>query len=139
MRDPGDWKVSSDFLGFSKLSSAEADKLELPFSEEEVGAALKDLNGDKAPGSDGLTAAFWQFNWGTVKGEVMRVFRDLYYPGKFIESLNSTFVLMIPKKEGEIISRTTRPIGLVSSLYKLITKVLDNRIKQACFISLVSR
>ena len=33
--------------------------LELPFIEEEVRAALCELNGEKAPGLDGFTVAFW--------------------------------------------------------------------------------
>ena len=35
-------------------------RLELPFTEGEVWSVLKDMNGEKAPGPDGFTAAFWQ-------------------------------------------------------------------------------
>ena len=32
-----------------------------PFIEEEIHAALMGMNGDKAPGPNGFTVAFWQF------------------------------------------------------------------------------
>ena len=45
----------------------EALSLEVPFTEDEVHVALGELNGDKAPRSDGFTAAFSQFGWDVVK------------------------------------------------------------------------
>lgn len=42
------------------LGSASSRSLGLPFSEEEVFVAISNLSGDKAPGPDGFTMAFWQ-------------------------------------------------------------------------------
>ena len=53
-------------------------KLEKPFSEEEVFFALHELYGEKAPGPDVYTIAFWHFSWETIRGEVMVVFKDLF-------------------------------------------------------------
>ena len=50
--------------------------------------------------------------------------------GKFVKSLNSTFLVMVPKKEGAEDFKDFRPISLVGSLYKLIAKVLANRLKK---------
>ena len=89
------------------------------------------MNGEKAPSPDGFVAtACWQFNWNTVKSEVMAVFKDLFDMGKFVKSLNSIIIVMIPKKEGEEDLKDFRPISLVGSLYKLIAKVLANRLKK---------
>jgi hypothetical protein len=35
---------------------------------------IKELNGDKAPGPDGFTAAFFQKCWGFLKTDIMDVF-----------------------------------------------------------------
>ena len=43
------------------LDNSEVERLELPFSEEEVFAALSDLGKNKALGPDGYTMAFWLF------------------------------------------------------------------------------
>ena len=72
----------------------------MPFIEEEVHSALADLNGDKAPGPDGFTAAFWQFNWDVVKSDIIGLFRDFHEHGCFVRSLNSIFVVLIPKRGG---------------------------------------
>lgn len=63
-------------------------------------ARLVLMNGDKAPGSDDFTAAFWQTYWTVVRGDVMKMFADLYNTWKFVRILNSTFIVKIPKKGG---------------------------------------
>ena len=98
--------------------------------EEEVVSALRELNGEKALGPDGYTAAFWQFSWDIVKDEAMTVFMDFFVTNKFVKSLNFTFLVMVPKKEGVDDFKDFRPISLVGSLYKLIAKVLANRLKK---------
>ena len=48
--------------------------MEIPFSEEEVLATLSSLSGDKTPGPNGFSMAFWQFCWVVVKKEVIGFF-----------------------------------------------------------------
>ena len=56
-----EWKANIGWLSLNQISQQEADSLELPFMEEEVHSALMDMNGDKAPGPDGFSVAFWQY------------------------------------------------------------------------------
>ena len=72
---------------------------------------------------------FWLFCWDVVKPEILGLFREFYLHGTFQRSLNSTFFLLIPKKEGAEDIRDFRPITLVGSVYKLLAKVLANRLK----------
>ncbi|RVW99876.1 LINE-1 reverse transcriptase-like [Vitis vinifera] len=74
--------------------------LEKPFTEEEVFRALSGCCGEKAPGPDGFSMAFWQFSWDFVKEEGGA--KDL---------------------------KDFRPISLVGGLYKWLAKVLANRMK----------
>ena len=60
----------------------------------------------------------------------MAVFKDFFATGKFVKSLNSTFLVMVPKKERADDFKDFRPISLVGSLYKTIAKVLANRLKK---------
>ena len=96
---------------------------------EEVWSVLKDMNGEKAPGLDGYTVALWQYSWASVKTDVMAVFKDFFELGKFVKSLNSTFIVMIPKKEGAGDPKDFRPISLVGR-FIVIAKVLANMLKK---------
>ena len=62
LADSGEWRANLEGLHFSRLNALEADNLELQFMEAEMINALNDLNGDKAPRSDGYTMAFWESN-----------------------------------------------------------------------------
>ena len=54
--------------------------------------------------------------------------------GRFVKSLNATFLVLVLKKGGAEDLKDFRPISLVGSLYKLLAKllakVLANRIKK---------
>lgn len=56
---------------------------------------------------------------------------------RFVKSLNSTFIVLVPKKEGAVYFKDFHPISLVGSLYKLIAKVLPNRLRKvmSCLVS----
>ena len=60
----------------------------------------------------------------------MGFFRDFHDQGRFAKSLNATFFVLVPKKEGAKDLRDFRPISLVGSLYKLLAKVLANRLEK---------
>ena len=55
----------------------------------------------------------------------MEMFRDFHANETFIKSLKATFLVLIPKK-GD--AKDFRPISLLGSLYKILAKVLANRL-----------
>ncbi|RVW39533.1 Transposon TX1 uncharacterized 149 kDa protein [Vitis vinifera] len=129
LSESGDWRPSINGLNFKKLGEGLANSLEVIFFEEEIFAALSSYWGDKAPGPDGFTMAFWLFCWDVIKSEILGLFSKFYIHGTFQRSLNSTFLVLIPKKEGAEDLRDFIPISLVGSVYKLLAKVLANRLK----------
>ena len=92
----GVWRAKLEGLVFSKIDESEAGSLELHFTEEEVWTTLSELNGEKALGPDEYITAFWQFSWDFFKNDIVAVFKDFFEIGKFVRSLNSTFIVMIP-------------------------------------------
>ena len=58
------------------------------------------------------------------------MFEEFYLHSKFEKSLNATFIALIPKKNNASNIRDFRPINLVGSLYKILSKILANRLKQ---------
>jgi len=119
-----------DNLVFDNLDAGETSSLELPFEEREVLEVVKGLNRDKAPGPDGFTLAFFQDCWDVIKTDLMGVFQDFHTHSKFVKSINATFLALIPKKFGAVDLKDFRPISLVSGVYKIIAKVLANRLRR---------
>jgi hypothetical protein len=123
------WCPTLTGLSFQTLVSKEANSLVLSFGEDKVLEAVRCMFGDKAPGPNGFTMAFYQACWGVVKTDVMRVMHHFHQYGTFARSLNATFVVLIPKKAGTTEVKDFRPITLVGSMYKIISKVLANQLK----------
>ena len=130
LSDPRGWRPCCNNIEFDSIGVEKAARLEESFSVDEVFLALLDLNGDKAPGPDRFSLAFWQFCWDFVKDEVLSFFKDFFERGKFFRNLNTTFLVLIPKKCGAEDLSDFRPISLVGGLYKLLAKVLANRLKK---------
>ena len=102
----------------------------LSVNENNIKKLLLEMNGDKASGLDGFTVAFWQACWDFVKEEILELFKEFYDQSSFAKSLNTTFLVLIPKKGGAEDLGDFRPISLLGGLYKLLTKVLANRLKK---------
>ena len=56
--------------------------------------------------------------------------RSFFYKNRLVRSLNATFLVLIPKKNNVKDLKDLRPISLVGGLYKILTKVLANRLKK---------
>jgi hypothetical protein len=65
-----------------------------------------------------------------VKGDFMAVFEDFHARGKFVKNINSTFISLIPKTHGTKEIKDFRLISLVGGVYKIISKVLANRMRR---------
>jgi hypothetical protein len=79
---------------------------------------------------DCFSMAFFQVWWEVIKTNVMGVFHDFHATSKFEKNLNATFIALIPKKNGAMDLKDFRPISLMSGVYKIITKVLANKLRR---------
>ena len=124
------WRPSMDGLEFSSIGEDERLELERVFSKEEVVKVLQEMEGDKAPGPDGFTMAFFQKCWNIVEIDVMAFFDHFHRSAEFVRSLNASFLSLIPKKNNALNIKDFRPISLIGSVYKLLSKVLANRLRR---------
>jgi hypothetical protein len=111
------------------LPRHELDVLETPFSEEEVCNTIKNLPSDKAQGPDGFTGRFYKSCWAVIKEDIMAALHTIW--GKNFRNLwmlNSAYITLIPKKTEADQVKDFRPISLVHSFAKLVTKILANRL-----------
>lgn len=120
-------------LEFASLDESNQLSLEKEFEKAEIIAALREAKGDKAPSPNGFTMAFFQKCWCLLERDVMAFFADFHRQSIFKKSLNATFLCLclIPKKINMVNIKDFRPISLVGSLYKLLSKVLDKLISNS--------
>ena len=65
-----------------------------------------------------------------MKVKILEMFKEFHEQSSFLKSLNNTFLVLIPKKGGATDLGDFRPISLLGGLYKLMAKVLANRLKR---------
>lgn len=111
-----------------KLSADSRLVLEARFTEEEIRSAVWGSGLDKSPGPDGFAASFFREFWETIKEDVVGFFNEFYVNGKLAKGLNYSFITLIPKCANPTAIEEFRPISLIGSLYKILAKVLANRL-----------
>ena len=103
--------------------------LEAPFSEEEVWATINAMPADRAPGPDGFTGRFYKSCWQIIKADVLAALVSIHQGDlRHLELLNSAYLTLIPKKLDALEAKDYRPISLVHSFAKLVTKLLANHL-----------
>jgi hypothetical protein len=65
-----------------------------------------------------------------LKEDFVKFFREFYENGRLVKGINSTFIGLIPKKDSSSRTSYFRPISLIGSLYKILSKVLANKLKK---------
>jgi hypothetical protein len=94
-----------------------------------VDEAVKDMPPGKSPGSDGFTPDFFHHCWDMIKKDVWEVVKESRTLGVVLSALNATFLTLIPKEERVTNPKQFRPIALCNVIYKIIMKVVANRLK----------
>jgi hypothetical protein len=86
------------------------------------------MGADKAPGPDGFSMGFYQECWDIVKSDIMQLVQGFIQGKVKMAKLNQAAVFLIPNKGNPQTVKEYRPISLINCVYKIITKVLSNRL-----------
>jgi hypothetical protein len=114
----------------TQVTEEENTILTAPFSEEEVKAAIFQIEHNKAPGPDGFPVKFYQKFWDIIKGDLLIMFQELYSRDLLLFSLNFGVISLISKAQEVNRIQQYKPIYLLNVNYKIFTKVATNRINQ---------
>ena len=102
-----------------------------PLTIEECGAALNKLQNNKSPGADGFTTNFFKFFWIDLKDIL---FASYLYSEKngALSTFQKLGVLNLAPKEGKDLRylKNWRPITLLTTDYKILTKALAMRLQK---------
>ncbi|CAN0856996.1 LINE-1 retrotransposable element ORF2 protein [Linum grandiflorum] len=118
-------------LDFRIIASNAADSLTGLFSEAEILHAINSSEGDKAPGPDGFNLTFFKTCWPILKEDLVEAINHFHTTGFIPKAINSSFICLIPKKESIGNIRDLRPISLIGSTYKILSKCLMFRFRNA--------
>lgn len=98
-------------------------------TREEVFSALQNMGSFKAPGPDGFHAFFYKTYWDVVGDKVFHCIKQAFETQQFDPGLGETLIVLIPKVDNPVSFKDFRPISLCNVVYKLLTKILVNRIR----------
>ncbi|XP_060957672.1 uncharacterized protein LOC133029200 [Cannabis sativa] len=95
----------------------------------EIKNAVWSLHPLKSPGPDGFSGIFYRKYWNIVGGDFCDMVQEFFVSGRFVKELNHTFICLIPKCDNPSSFDQFRPISLCNFGYKVITRILTDRLK----------
>lgn len=98
-------------------------------SPSEIRKTLFSFASHKSPGPDGLPPLFFKSFWKTTRDALISVVQHFFKHGFLLKSLNPTFITLIPKSNKACQVDQYRPISLCNVTYKIISKIIANRLK----------
>ena len=104
--------------------------LSAEFAKNEVEKAIQQMAPLKAPGPDGLPPLFYQKFWPSIGEDVSKAVLNCLNSGSIPSSINRTFITLIPKVKSPSVVSEFRPISLCNVIYKIVSKVVANRLKK---------
>ncbi|CAI5464007.1 unnamed protein product [Closterium sp. Yama58-4] len=113
-----------------RLPEEAAGRLRAPWSEAEIKEALVGLPRGKSPGQDGLPPELFKAHWDLLGGPLVEFARRLERTGLLDESITTAVTVLLHKKGPADQLGNYRPITLLSTIYKVLAKLLANRLKK---------
>ena len=105
---------------------------DVPISEEEFTAAIKGLRNGSCPGSDGIPAEFYKMFWKQIKEYLVPAIQESIEEGELHKTAKTGILNLIPKKDKDVRHlKNLRPITLLNTDYKVIEKMVANRMVPA--------
>lgn len=100
------------------------------FTRAGVELALNQIAPLKALGPDGMPPIFYQHYWQSIGDDVIEAVLSCLNTRKILTGLNHTYLTLISKVKSLVKVSDFQPIALCNILYKIISKVLANKLKK---------
>lgn len=100
-----------------------------PISLQELEIVVFQMKKGKAPSPDGFPIEFFQVFWEITKVDLLGVVQESQRNKKMLNAINSTFLVLILKREGAFSMDQFHPIALCNVVYNIITMLIPERLK----------
>ncbi|GJT64249.1 RNA-directed DNA polymerase, eukaryota [Tanacetum coccineum] len=127
-KQPGQGRFKLNFEFPNRLSNDQVEDLDRCISNDEIRRAVWDCGVNKSPGPDGYTFEFFRRYWNFIGPDFCSAVDCFFESGTFPMGSNASFIALIPKVTDAILVSDFRPISLIGSVYKVVTKILANRL-----------
>lgn len=115
----------------TKLTPDESFSCDGPISLEELAESVKSLSPNKSPGPDGFTLEFYLKFWHLLAPLLCRLYNFCFTEECLPESLQTSVTRLIFKKRGDVKDlKNWRPISLLNTDYKILSKVITLRLSR---------
>ena len=104
------------------------DELNVEFSEEEILKSIKQLKTNKSSGPDRLINEFFIHGKNVLLPILLSLFNKIFENGTFPNDWSEGYIIPLHKKGSRSEAENYRGITLLSSLGKLFTRVINNRL-----------
>ena len=112
------------------LDNNDAMSCEGHLTEQECLKALRSMDREKTPGTDGLPAEFYRTFWKDLSPLLISALNYSYDEGSLSITQRRGIIKLIPKKDAEPhLIKNWRPLTLLNCDYKIAAKAIANRIK----------
>ncbi|KAH1122027.1 hypothetical protein J1N35_005187 [Gossypium stocksii] len=111
------------------IDSKANNSLMVRYTEEEVFSTLKEIGVTKVLREDDFSALFFQRYWHTVGNDVTKFHLGILNEGKELDLVNGMEIVLIPKIQNLREMANFIPISLCTVLYKIVAKVIANRLQ----------
>ncbi|GJY29375.1 putative RNA-directed DNA polymerase, eukaryota, reverse transcriptase zinc-binding domain protein [Tanacetum coccineum] len=115
---------------FKQLSLKDSYSLDCPFTLVEIKASVWDYGSSKTLGPDGFTFRFYKKHWNTIEHDIVLLLKYFEVSASIPRGCNSSFIILVPKVDDPLVVGDFCPISLIGSQYKIIAKILANRLSR---------
>lgn len=98
-------------------------------TEDDITKTVFSMPKNKAPGPDGFPAEFFWEAWPIVRDSTIAAVREFFLTGHLLKKFNATAITLIPKERGADRLTHFRPVACCSTIYKIITRIISQRLK----------
>ena len=114
-----------------KLSEEDKNVCEGLITKQECVNAIKNMSNFKSPGTDGLPVEFYKIFWNEISDLLINSFNYSYTQKKMSISQRQGIITLLPKKDKDTkFLKNWRPISLLNTDYKIMTKCIASRLKK---------